>query len=128
MSGYGPMYESMYTGSMVGSGSDVFAVWGYVIAHVRHGEVELNPVLLATILGTTVEAVDRAIARLCEPDPRSRNPAEDGRRLVFLRAMQYRVVSAEKYKLKREVDSRRQYQADWARAKRSSPILDTRRQ
>jgi hypothetical protein len=97
MSGYGRHFRSMYTGSMVGMGTDVFAVWGYVIAHVRDGVVELNPRLLAGIFGSTREAMVKALSDLCAPDPESRNPDQEGRRLIHEQAYMYRVVSAEKY-------------------------------
>lgn len=97
MSGYGQHFESMYTGSMVGMGADVFAVWGYVIAHRRNGMVELNPRLLCAMIGTTQEGIVAAIAKLCSPDPESRNPAEEGKRLIHEQAFTYRVISAEKY-------------------------------
>ena len=48
---YGRIFESMFTGSMVGSGPLVFAVWAYVLAHERDGLVELNLLLFATIIG-----------------------------------------------------------------------------
>ncbi len=59
--GFGKHHASMYTGSLVGKGAEVFAVMGYVIANMKprrageNGEwrmvVEMNPKLLAFILG-----------------------------------------------------------------------------
>ncbi len=122
--GYGKHFESMYTGSMLGKGTDVFAVWGYVIATMRvtklEAHVELNPVLLAFMLGATPAEVVEAIAVLEAPDIESRSKGEDGRRLVLVteRAnagpMQFRVVNGYKYRYtvdeqtKREKDRVRQ--------------------
>jgi hypothetical protein len=110
----------MYTGSMIGAGADVFAVWGYVIAHLHRASatVELNPAYLAAVIGSTKEAMQRAVERLCAPDQESRSPLEEGRRLVREGQFLYRVVNAKKYAGMRDEDDRRVYQAEWARTKR----------
>lgn len=94
---FGKQYESLYTGSMIGSGAVMFAVWGYVLTHRRRDLVELNSVLLAFMLGESEADVNGAIDRLCSPDPRSRTKAEEGRRLVKEGEYVYRVVNAKKF-------------------------------
>lgn len=96
---FGRLYESTYTGSLVGAGSVVFAVWGYVIAHMKPPEfdVELNPRLLAFILGDTNENVNNAINRLCAVDPESRTKVAEGRRLLKKGEYLYHVVNGELY-------------------------------
>lgn len=103
----------MYAGSMVGAGAVVFAVMGYVIAMQRPdrsvgSQVELNPRLLAAILGEPVDAVERAIEYLCAPDPQSTTADEGGRRLVRLGQFAYRVVNGPKYLAIRNEETRRQ--------------------
>lgn len=121
---YGKFFASTFTGSMFGAGTDVFAVWGYVVANVVDSTVELNPPLLAAILGSDVERITQAIKRLTEPDPASRNPAENGRRLIHENGFQYRVTSHELYRNIRNEEERRAYnrkaQAK-SRAKRKRP-------
>lgn len=79
---YGKFFSCAFTGSMMGAGANVFAVWGYVVANTIDEFVELNPRLLAAIIGATVEDMQSAIAVLCSPDPESRSDSEEGRRLV----------------------------------------------
>jgi len=105
---YGRLFESVFEGSMIGSGARVFAVWAYVVAKQRGGTVELHPTFLSAILGEPPESIEAAIEHLCAPDPKSRNDAEQGRRLVHVNAYMYNVVSAEIYaKIKTEEDRRR---------------------
>lgn len=106
---YGKFFSSTFTGSMFGVGSDVFAVWGYVIANTIDSTVELNHNLLAAVLGSTPEKMEEAIQFLCNPDPKSRNPDEDGRRLISVGQFQYRVVSHEIYRAIRNEEDRRAY-------------------
>jgi hypothetical protein len=106
---YGKLFASTFTGSMLGTGPVVFSVWAYVIAHTVKEEVELNPRLLATTIGCSPEEVQTAITYLCSPDPESRNPAEEGRRLVRNGQYQYRVVSHSVYNAVRDEEARREY-------------------
>lgn len=123
---YGKFFASTFTGSMLGAGAEVFAVWAYVIANTVNAAIELNPTLLAAVLGMKPEAVADAISYLCAPDPMSRNPAEDGRRLVKDGMYQYRVVSHDIYRAVRDEDARREYNRKKMRefrAKRKSQTM-----
>ena len=106
---YGKFFQSTFTGSMFGAGPVVFAVWGYVIANVWDGTVELNPPLLAAILGTTPAEVNRAIGVLCSPDARSRSQGEEGRRMLHEGGFLYHVVNHEHYRKLRNEEERRAY-------------------
>lgn len=90
---YGKHFQSAYTGSMMGAGADIFAVWGYVIAHAVNGHVEINPALLKTVIGMSEKRVNAAIEYLCAPDHNSRTEDEDGRRMVREGKFLYRVVN-----------------------------------
>lgn len=120
---YGKAFESMYTGSMFGSPTIDFSLMGYVIACQRprkaDGEcfVELNPALIAAMFSTTEQEVMESIGRLCSPDPRSRTPREEGRRLVpqtedgkpAVGPTTYWVVNGKKYRELISEDERREY-------------------
>lgn len=115
---YGKFFASTFTGSMFGAGSTVFAVWGYVIANTVDARVELNPKLLASILGAAVADIDTAIELLCQPDPASRNPQAEGRRLQREGQYQYRVTSHEIYRAIRNEEERRAYNREKQRESR----------
>lgn len=113
----------MYAGSMIGSGSVVFAVWGYVIANMKPDEkvgaqVELNPKLLGFILGEKEEVVTVAITKLCSPDDRSRTKDEDGKKLIRLGEYDYQVVNGAKYAAIRDEEERRAYNREAKRRER----------
>ena len=106
---YGKVFASMFDGSMLGKGPEVFAVWTFALTRTVKGSVELNPVLVATMIGMPVERVLLAIEFLEQPDPYSRNPDEGGRRLIRDGQFQYRVVSHAKYSKIRNEDERKEY-------------------
>jgi hypothetical protein len=114
---YGKSFESMYEGSMIGAGLNVFAVWNYCIAKNRSGIVELNPQLLAFILGTTQKEIVDAIEKLSAPDPKSRSKEFGGRRIVKDGEYQYRMVNWAHYDSMKSAEDLREYnrrkQAEW---------------
>jgi hypothetical protein len=111
---YGKSFDSKYTGSMVGKGFASFALLDYVIANMKPDatvgfQVDLNSKILSTVFGEPEESVVRAIEFLCAPDPESRTPDEEGRRLVKVGTFSYRVVNGVKYdKIRNEEDRREQ--------------------
>jgi hypothetical protein len=106
---YGKAFESMYEGSMVGAGINVFAVWNYCIAKNRFGVIELNPRLLAFILGGKQSEVEAAIEFLCKPDKESRSDEDQGCRLIREGEFQYRMVNWGKYDAMKQENDRREY-------------------
>ena len=135
---YGKHFASMYSGSLFGKPATVFAVWGYVIAHMRPSRkdqqcyVELNPALLAATFDTTPEEIDAAIQTLEAPDPASRTKEAEGRRLVLLEEertpgpMQFMVVNGSKYRALRDEEERRIYLREAKRASRASQRKSTK--
>jgi hypothetical protein len=110
---YGKIFESLFTGSMRGTGPLNISVWSYVIAHMKpdevHGAVvELDCEVLAFFIGkcTAVE-VSEVIDSYCEPDPKSRTPDEQGKKLVKLGQFSYRVVNGSKYRAIKDQEERR---------------------
>ena len=114
---------------MVGKGSPFFAVWGYVISHQKpNGKpatemlVELNPQIIAFLLGEKEEVVVSKITEMCEPDPKSRTPdlvdehyyrnmADlDGRKLVKRGEYTYLVVNGLAWRKIRNDEERNEYQ------------------
>jgi len=100
---------------MVGKGAEVFAVMGYVIANMVPDRtapgrmvVELNPRLLAFIIGEKEETIESAIEVLCSPDPESRSKEEDGRRLIRTGQYEFHVVNGWKYRARRDPEKRRE--------------------
>lgn len=121
---YGKIFGTMYAGSMVGSGAATFAVMGYVISMMQPdkvvgAQVDLNPKLLAFVFGEKESVIQEAINKLCEKDPQSRTPDEEGRRLIRLGQFTYRVVNGPKYLAIRSREEKREADRDRKRKERS---------
>ena len=123
---YGKIFESLYEGSMVGAGPTVFAVWGYCIAKADDsGIVILNPALLAPIIGTSRVDVEQAIEFLTSPDPHSKNPEHEGRRLINVSGYAYSVVSHAIYRGIKNNQDRREYMREYMRKRRGKDAVNS---
>ena len=117
---YGKYFASAFTGSMVGAGANVFAVWGYVIANTKpDGHVELNPQIIAATIGCKLKEVNDAIEYLKSADPHSRSKKHEGRRLIQVAAFLYQVPTYLDYRGIRDGDDRRKYMREYMREYRA---------
>lgn len=116
---------------MRGAGSAFFAVWGYVISHMTpnrtHGTtVELNPEIVAFLIGEDHDVVRGVVSKMCSPDPKSRSKEEEGRKLVQVSEYTYRVVNGDYYRKIRNEQERREYQrvkqSDYRARKKGNPL------
>jgi hypothetical protein len=106
---FGKVFSSLWTGSMFGAGPVVFAVWAYAISCCdAQGVVELNPKLLAAILGCDIEDIVTAITYLCSPDKQSRTDTEDGKRLVKIGSFAYYLVNYKHYRAVKDEEDRKE--------------------
>lgn len=107
---YGKFHASAFTGSMRGSGPVVFAVWAYVVSNTnQHSVVELNPDVVAFLLGCSSSEVEQAIETLCAPDPKSRCKDNEGKRLLKEGQFQYFVPTHKHYREMKTTEEKREY-------------------
>ena len=114
---YGKVFGSLFEGSMVGAGAEVFALMAYVISHMQPNKereefVKLNPDILGPIIGETSEVMQGAIDYLCAPDLKTSTPGHEGRRLVKREAYLYWVVNGKHYREVKNEEDRRIKAAD----------------
>jgi hypothetical protein len=106
---YGKYFSCTFSGSMVGAGPDVFAIWGYIIANAIKSRVELNPTIIAVLIGMSVERVEAVIKYLESPDLKSRSKEHDGRRIIREGEYQYFIPTHEHYRRMVNNDELREY-------------------
>jgi len=115
---YGKVFSSLFSGSMYGAGAHVFAVWCFALAcKDSDGFIELNPKLLAGVLGEPEEEIARAINYLLLPDEASRTPDEGGRRMTREGQYLYHIVNHKEYTKIQDREALNRY---WAEQKRKS--------
>lgn len=106
---YAKVFRSLWDGTM-GPNWYVWSTWVFILAHAnRDGHVEMTQEAISARSGIPLDHVRRAILTLEAPDPRSRNPASEGRRLERLgeRDWGWQIVNYELYRGMRDDEERR---------------------
>lgn len=128
---YGAAFASMFSGSMYGSGPVVFSVWLYAIAcSDKTGTLDLNPKMLAPMIGCEVKDVVEALDYLTSEDPDSRSIKEDGCRLVREGQYQYRMVNKRDYTELKSYEDKKNYDRRYRAEERANQVtvVDSRKQ
>ena len=108
---YAKLFTSIYQGTLRGD-SHGLLVFTNLLAHAeRDGTVDLHPRAIAEEIGLTLDQVKATLLVLEAPDPESRSPELDGRRIVRMdehRAWGWHIVNHAKYNAIRNADDRRE--------------------
>jgi len=89
----------------------------------QFGVVDMTPQSISAQTRVPLKMVMAALTKLQSPDPRSRSPDEDGRRLVLLdshRDWGWRIVNYAKYRAIRNGFDKRAYMCEYMRKSRAS--------
>jgi len=130
---YGKIFTQMYDGTLGTKGpwQALVTFQQMIVLADKHGAVDMTADALARRTTIPLEVIELGIAHLEQPDPQSRTPDEDGRRIVRLaddRDWGWRIVNYEHYRKIRTAEERReyhrQYQAD-RRAEKKAAKMST---
>lgn len=98
-----------------------------VILADKHGQVDMTAEAIARRTTIPVDIITVGIAALELPDPDSRSPDEDGRRIVKIdpdRSWGWRVVNYDHYRKIRSEEERREYHRRYMRERRAKANSD----
>ena len=122
---YGPIFESMFTGSMYGSGPINFAVLTYAVASCnKFGRVDINPQMLGHTLGCSADEITKALDYLGRTDDDSRSKELGGVRLLREGQFQFLVVNYEFYQQLLKAGNKAEYDRCYTKAKRDAERAD----
>jgi hypothetical protein len=102
MSGYTPVFDSVFHGTLCGRWPTL-PVWLTILPLAdKYGHIDITHQAISALTGWPLDLLKQAIAELQEPDPNSRTFGEEGRRLVLLdpehRQWGWRVVNHSQYR------------------------------
>lgn len=125
MNGYTKLFSSILASSIWSEDDQTRIVWITLLAMAdKHGEVHASVPGLARLAGVPIAATETALQRFLSPDPYSRTPDNEGRRLLPMEGG-WRIANHAKYRLmaSRE-DEKTKTAARVAahRAKRGEPV------
>lgn len=111
---FGKIFESMYDGTLASNGpwQALVTFQQMIVLADQDGVVDMTASAIARRTSIPLEIIQLGVNRLMEPDPESRTPDEDGRRITLLedhRAWGWRIVNHGKYRDMRKAEERREY-------------------
>lgn len=115
---YAKVFSQIFDGTLctVGPWESLVTFQQLLILADQEGHVDMTATAISRRTTIPIEIIEKGIAALLLPDPESRTPTEEGRRIVPLsegRAWGWRIVNYKHYRqLKREED-RRSYHRDY---------------
>lgn len=124
MSGYTPVFDSVFHGTLCGRWPTL-PVWLTILPMAdKHGNIDMTYQAMSALTGWPIDLLKQAIGELCAPDPESRSDENDGRRLELIdphRTWGWRVVNHAKYREKARLQSKSAAEVAAGR-RRSSPV------
>lgn len=108
---YAKIFASLYQGTLRGCPDEILVFTNMLATADLTGLVDKHPRAIAEETGISRERVDVAIANLMAPDPESRSPELEGRRIIPMdehRAWGWQIVNHGKYRSIRSEDDRRE--------------------
>jgi hypothetical protein len=111
---YGKLFGSMYDGTLTSKGpwQALVTLQQMIILADRDGVVDMTASAISRRTSIPLDIIETGIAALMEPDPDSRTPDEDGRRIVLLESHRdwgWHLVNHAKYQAIRTAEERREY-------------------
>jgi len=121
---YAKVFSSMYHGSLATEGpwEALVTFQQFLILADRLGVVDMTREAIARITTVPLDIITKGIEVLEQPDPHSRNPNEDGRRLKRLsehRDWGWEIVNHAHYRAIRSAEERREYMREKMRQTRA---------
>jgi len=132
---YSKLFASMYDGTLATQGpwQAIVTFQQMLILADPTGIVDMTATAISRRTTIPLDIIETGIAALEQPDPESRLPDEDGRRIVRLddhRGWGWQIVNFVHYRNIRDAEGRREYQREWVRqrraaAKEASTVVDS---
>jgi len=112
---FGKIFSQMYEGTLASKGpwEALVTFQQFIVLANRHGEVDKTADAISRITTIPLPIIEKGIEALSAPDPGSRTPACEGRRIVLIdshRNWGWRIVNYDKYRKIRSEEERREYQ------------------
>ena len=109
---YGKIFESIYDGTLAEDWRALITFQQMIILCDAEGIIDMTPTAIARRTGIPIEHIESGIKILENPDPYSRSPKKDGRRIERLdehRAWGWSIVNHESYRNIKSVEEIREY-------------------
>lgn len=118
---YGKIFAQMYEGTLAGHWQAIVTMQQLVVLATKDGIVDMTADAISRRTSIPIEIITSGLEHLAKPDPYSRTPGEDGRRIVLLddhRPWGWKLVNHAKYRALRNLEEKREADRDRIQEKR----------
>lgn len=108
---YGKVFDSIYDGTLYGHWEAIVTMQQLIVLATPDGVIDMTPQAIAARTSIPLEIISKGLKVLSEPDPYTRTPGEEGRRIVLLddhRPWGWRLVNHGKYMRLRDMAQKRE--------------------
>lgn len=128
MAGYAKLHSGILDSSIWSADVYTRVVWVAMLAKAdADGRVMAAPSRMVEICNVPQSRFDRAIEKLSGPDPESKTPDHEGRRIVQIQGG-WQILNYKKYRDELESEERKEYKRQWDRDHRPSGFLRSKSQ
>jgi len=128
---YGKIFESMYDGTLSADWRALVTFQQMIVLADSEGVIDYTPPALSRRTGIPLDIIERGIERLEQPDPYSRSPEAEGRRIVRLdehRPWGWHIVNYDYYLGIARMSDKREKAKERKRKQRERASQDTEKQ
>ena len=123
---FAKVFQSMYDGSLGTRGpwEALVTFQQMLVLSDRFGDVDMTAEVIARRTLIPITIIQKGIAELLKHDPESRDPSNDGRRIIQIsenRDWGWNIVNYTRYSAIRSAEERRMYKASYYREKIAAP-------
>lgn len=127
---YGKLFSQMYDGTLATNGpwESLVTFQQLIILADKNGVIDMTAEAIARRTTIPLEIIVAGIAALEQPDPDSRTPTEEGRRIARLsesRTWGWQIVNYQHYRNLRSAEERRIYHQQYYHDKRKTKHVST---
>ncbi len=118
---YGKIFRSIYDGTLGDNWKALITFEQMIVLCDPDGVIDMTPEAISRTTGIPIEHIKDGIKILESPDPNSRTPGDDGRRIIRLdghREWGWYIVNHKKYKEKTDIEKIRKQNRDRQRKRR----------
>lgn len=108
---YGKLFTSIYDGTLYGHWQAIVTMQTLIALSSPDGIVDMTPQAIAARTSIPLEIISKGLEILARPDPYTRTPGEDGKRIALIdehRPWGWRLVNHAKYKALRNMEQKRE--------------------
>jgi hypothetical protein len=121
---YGKIFESIYDGSLYGDWEAIIVFKAMIVLADETGIIDMSPQAMAGRTSYPMDVIKKGLSVLQKPDPDSRHPGHDGRRIIALedgRSFGWQIVNYKIYRNMATREEKKRADRDRIASKRVEP-------